>query len=307
MKTKELDVIVVAEINVDIIVAGMQRLPMPGTEHLVESIELTAGSSGVLTATALAALGLRVGLCGLVGDDLFGHYMVEHLQRWHIDTAGVLCDPTMRTGAGVILSTLEDRAILTYSGTIAQLRLEDVRMDQVARARHLHLSSYFLQTALQPDVPTLLQRSKALGLTTSLDPGYDPAEQWKMEGVLEWLDLFLPNLDEARALTGMSTITDALKRLASQTPGVAIKAGQLGATAIKDAEYRQDPGFSVQVIDTTGAGDAFNAGFIAAMLAGENLGDCLRRGNACGALTAAHRGGSGGFTRSDVERLLSST
>src|SRR5919201_2002171 len=197
---RDLDVVVVCEINVDIVVTGLSGPPDFGAERLVDAVTLTAGSSGVLVATGMAALGLHVGVCGFAGDDPFGHYMLDHLDRHGIDRSGVVVDPAERTGAGVLLSTPHDRAILTFAGAMAHFALSQVRFEVVARARHLHLSSYFLQQALQPDVPALLALAYELGLTTSADTGHDPAEIWQIDGLLEGLDVFLPNEVEAGAV-----------------------------------------------------------------------------------------------------------
>jgi sugar/nucleoside kinase (ribokinase family) len=304
MADGDLDFVVIAEINVDVVVSGLAAMPVFGAERLVEQVTLTAGSSGVLTASGLAALGLRVGVCGLVGDDPFGQYMLEHLDRQGIDRSGVMVDPAQRTGASVLLSTLHDRAILTFPGSMAQMTLEQVRFDVVARARHLHLSSYFLQTALQPGVPNLLARAHRLGLTTSADTGHDPAEQWQVGPLLEGVDVFLPNAVEAEAFTGASSAGAALEQLASRVATVAIKRGADGALAAHGRRRVDLPAFPVPVQDTTGAGDAFDAGFLAGWLKGDDLADCVRRGNACGALTAAHVGGSGGFNLACVDALL---
>lgn len=301
---RDLDVVVVAEINVDVIVSGLAGLPVFGAERLVEQVTLTAGSSGVLTATGLAALGLRVGVCGLVGADPFGQFMLRHLDRHGIDGSGVVVDPAQRTGASVLLSTPADRAILTFPGSMAQATLEHIRFDVVARSRHLHLSSYFLQAALRPQVPELLTRAHALGLTTSADTGHDPAEQWQVAGLLEGLDVFLPNAVEAAALTGVPDVADALERLAARVPALAIKCGGRGALGASGTQRVNLPAFPVAVRDTTGAGDAFDAGFLAGWLQEDDLAQCVRRGNACGALTAGHIGGTGGFDRAAINALL---
>ena len=209
-------------------------------------------------------------------------------------------------GIGTSIFLIALGAILTFAGAMARFGLSRVRFDVVARARQLHLSSYFLQQALQPDVPALLARAHELGLTTSADTGHDPAETWQIDGLLEELDVFLPNEVEARALTGAATAAEALERLLARVPTVAVKRGAAGALAGRGSERVDVPGFAVQAIDTTGAGDAFDAGFLASLLAGEDLAACVRRGNACGALTAVHVGGSGGFDRARVEALLSS-
>jgi sugar/nucleoside kinase (ribokinase family) len=304
---RDLDVVVVCEINVDIVVTGLDGPPRFGAEREVQDVLLTAGSSGVLTATGLADLGLHVGICGLVGDDVFGHYMLGHFERHGIDPTGAVVDPAVRTGASVSLSARDDRAILTHPGAMARFSYEQVRFDVVARARHLHLSSYFLQAALRPSVGTLLQRARTLGLTTSCDTGHDPAEEWRIDGLLAELDLFLPNEVEALAMSGTHNPEAATAWLAERVPVVAVKCGADGAWAARGTERIFAPGLKVDPVDTLGAGDAFDAGFLSGWLAGADLGACARRGNACGALTAAHIGGTGAIDQARVQALLDQT
>jgi sugar/nucleoside kinase (ribokinase family) len=303
---RDLDVVIVCEINVDIVVAGLDGPPRFGAEREVGDVLLTAGSSGVLTATGLADLGLRVGVCGLIGDDPFGHFMLEHCVRHGIDQSGIVVDRTVRTGASVLLTDRADRAILTYPGAMACFNLDQLRPEVVARARHLHLSSYFLQRALQQCVPELLARARAMGITVSADTGHDPDERWWIDQLPAHLDIFLPNEVEALAISGMESIGAALEWLAARVPTVAIKCGAAGAVAACGDERIHLPGFGIQAVDTTGAGDAFNAGFLSAWLTGEDLTACVRKGNACGALTAAHIGGSGAFDAARVEALYAS-
>ena len=299
-----LDVLIVCEINVDIVVTGVGATIDFGAERAIDDVRLTAGSSGVLTASGLAALGLQVAVCGMVGDDLFGRFMLDHLDRLGIDSGGVLIEPEQRTGASVLLSNARDRAILTMPGAMAAFSLAHVPPGLLERAQHVHLSSYFLQAALRPDVPELLLRARGAGATTSADTGHDPREEWSIDGLLEGLDVFLPNETEACAISGQADVDGALDWLAARVPTVAIKRGANGASAARRGSRVDLPGFSVRSVDTTGAGDAFDAGFLSGLLAGEDLANCVRRGNACGALTAAHVGGFGGYDAARIQDLL---
>ncbi|HVA91649.1 MAG TPA: carbohydrate kinase family protein [Chloroflexota bacterium] len=301
---RDLDVVVVCEINVDIVVTGLAGPPVFGAERVIDDVMLTAGGSGVLTATGLADLGLRVGVCGLVGDDPFGRFMLEHCDRHGIDRRGVVVGSAERTGASILLSTNVDRAILTHTGSMARFGYDQINFDVVRRARHLHLSSYFLQAALRPSVPDLLAHARSLGLGASADTGHDPEERWDVDDLLPGLDVFLPNEVEALAITGAHTPVDALARLGRRVPLVAVKRGAAGAIAARGAEQVRAPGFEVRTVDTTGAGDAFDAGFLHALLGGADLETSLRRGNACGALTAAQVGGTGALSLAAVEAML---
>jgi sugar/nucleoside kinase (ribokinase family) len=299
-----LDVVIVSEINVDVVATGLTNPPAVGGEQFIDDVTLTAGSSGVLTASGLAALGSRVGLCGLVGDDLFGRYMLNYLDGQGINHTGVVIDPKERTGASVVLSTPRDRAILTFRGSMSHFGLHDVRFDVVACARHLHLSSYFLQSALRADVSALMTRAHALGLTTSADTGHDPHQAWEVEDLWDGLDILLVNEVEACAISGAMDAAAALEWLVARVPTVIVKCGAAGALAARGPERVAMPSFAVEVVDTTGAGDAFDAGFLAGMIGGENLEACVRRGNACGALAAAHVGGAGGIDAARVAQMI---
>src|SRR5947209_17852464 len=162
---RDLDVVVVCEINVDVVVTGLSGPPAFGAERLVDAVTLTAGSSGVLAATGMAALGLHVGVCGLVGDDPFGHYMLDHLDRHGIDRGGVVVDPAERTGAGVLLSTPHDRAILTFAGAMAHFALSRVRVDVVARAPSAPL-------VLLPAAGAAARRADTTGARPRAGPDY---------------------------------------------------------------------------------------------------------------------------------------
>src|SRR6185437_7205636 len=284
---RDLDVVVVCEINVDIVVSGLDGPPVFGAERVVDEVVLAAGGSGLLTATGLADLGLRVGVCGLLGDDPFGRFMLDHLDRHGIDRRGVVVDAAERTGSSVMLSTSRDRAILTHTGAIARFTHEQIDFDLIRHARHLHLSSHFLQAGIRRAVPHLLAQARAHGLGTSADTGHDPDERWDVADLLPGLDIFLPNEVEAQAITGTATPEAALARLALQVPLAVVKCGAAGAMAARGSEQVRLPGFAVRAVDTTGAGDAFDAGFLAAWLGGTDLERAVRWGNACGALTAA--------------------
>jgi sugar/nucleoside kinase (ribokinase family) len=161
---------------------------------------------------------------------------------------------------------------------------------------HLHLTSYYLQTGLRPSFVSLFQQAKASGLTTSFDPNSDPRDKWdrNIDAVLNYTDVLFVNEREAMKLTRSNTLNDAFRTLGAKVNCAVVKRGARGATAIQNAEVFNDRGFRVRAIDTTGAGDSFDAGFLSAYLRHEPLAECLRVGNACGALSAMSIGGTAG-------------
>jgi sugar/nucleoside kinase (ribokinase family) len=177
------------------------------------------------------------------------------------------------------------------------------------RNDHLHLTSYYLQKALQPSFADILRRAKALGLTTSFDPNSDPSNKWtrSIDGVLRYTDVLLVNEREASQITRSSTPKAALKTLGAKVQCAVIKRGPHGAMAIHDGATVVDSGFKIRVLDTTGAGDSFDAGFVSAYVRKAPLAECLRIGNACGALSATRVGGTAGQpTESELQAFLRS-
>jgi len=269
---------------------------MFGQELRVEDATLTMGSSSVIFACGAARLGLRVGFVGVVGADEFGRFMLREMEARGIDVGPVIVDPAVKTGTTVSLSTAADRALLTYLGSIAAFTSERVDRTLFDRARHLHVGAYFLQTGLQAGLPKLLAQARARGITVSLDTGWDPDEKWNsgLKETLAQTDVFLPNAEEASAISDKADVNDALVTLAEQVPVVAVKLGAKGAIARRGEKTVRAAPPLVQVIDTTGAGDSFDAGFVCGCLKGWSLERTLRLACACGSLATRQPGGTNG-------------
>jgi len=291
---KEFDLLVAGEINPDLILSDPALEARFGQqETLVEDATLTIGSSSAIFACGAARLGLKVAFIGVVGNDFFGNYMLAALASRGVDVSQVIIVPDQKTGLSVILDRGLDRAILSHIGTMNALRADQVTDDLLRRTRHLHVASYFLQTALLPDLPALFKKARALGVSTSLDTNWDPAEQWSgVATSLQATTVFFPNQAEALALTQTSTVEEALQVLAGDLPVVAIKLGKEGAVAQRGAEVVHIPALSIEVVDTVGAGDSFDAGFIYGYLQGWSLEATLRLAVACGSLSTRAHGGT---------------
>jgi len=290
---KPYDILVAGEINPDLILSDPDLEPRFGQhETLVENATLTVGSSAAIFACGAARLGLRVGFIGVAGDDLFGRFMMARLTERGVDVSNVIVDPQTPTGLSVILSRGTDRAILTHLGTMDALRAEHIPDALLSQARHFHVTSYFLQTALQPDLPDVFASARSLGLTTSLDTNWDPDERWAgVEALLEHTTVFLPNETEALSLTGLANVKEAAQYLATKAGIAVVKLGEDGAIACRGAEFECASSLPVTVADTVGAGDSFNAGFLYGMLAGWDLQMSLQMGVVCGSLSTQEAGG----------------
>jgi sugar/nucleoside kinase (ribokinase family) len=291
----DIDVLVAGEINPDLILTGAFNLGFGQTEELAESADLTIGSSSAIFACGAARLGLKTAFIGVCGDDLFGQFMLAQLQQRQVDTSGVQIVPGGTTGLSVILNRGEDRTIITHPGLISALRAEDVSDEILLRARHLHVAGYFIQDALRPGLPALFDRAHQFGLTTSLDTNYDPSGQWLgINDLLTRMDLFFPNEREALSITHTASADEALPLLAQKSRYVVMKSGSSGARVASGSENFSIPTLPVTPVDTIGAGDSFDAGFICAFLNGWGLEKSLRLAVICGSLSTQQRGGTRG-------------
>lgn len=288
------DLLVIGEINPDLILRGGDVEPAFGqAEKLVESATLTVGASSVIMACGAARLGLRVAFCGVVGDDLFGRFMLDAMRERGIDTTACRVDPALQTGFSVILARDDgDRAILTYPGSIAAQSAADIDTRLFRDARHLHTGAYFLLDRLRPDLPRVFAEARRLGLTTSLDPNHDPSGRWDAGDILSHTDVFLPNETEALAITRTATLDDALAILAARVSVTAVKRGAAGGLARRGDEQVSAPPAPVRVVDTVGAGDSFDAGFLYGYLRGWALHESLHLALACGSLSTTAAGGT---------------
>jgi sugar/nucleoside kinase (ribokinase family) len=304
------DILCVGDVNVDLILSGLQRLPQFGEEVLAESIGTHLGGCTANVALFAAHLGLQTALRARVGTDDFGDFLMAELERLGVSTEFIIRDPELRTGITVSLSGRQDRAFVTYLGTIDSLTRADVTDEILLSARHVHVGSYFLQSKLQPDIGAVLARAQELGLTTSLDTGFDPAGTWDsgVLGAVASASVFLPNEVEGPAIAGVAEPLEAARKLAQTGAKVAVKMGGSGAALVSEAGVHQTQALRVEVVDTTCCGDAFNAGLLCAMLDGKSEEEQLRWGCASGALIA---GGSGAcaerLSRENIEELLNNT
>lgn len=304
---RRFDLLVAGELNPDILIVDPTATPAFGqVETIVDAITLEIGSSSAIAACGAARLGLRTAFVGVVGEDAFGFFMLRALEDAGIDVSGCRVDPSVPTGATVVLTRGADRANMTAIGAIASLRADDVPRELLGAARHLHVGSTYLQPGLAADLPALFDEARSLGLTTSFDCNWDATETWDdgIDLLLRAADVFLPNLEEARRITGKMAAPAAASELIRRAtegrePGrsftLAVKQGAAGAMAMRgtwEFEVAEAPGVPVDLVDTTGAGDSFDAGLLYGVLAGWPLRDALDLGVACGSLSCTGIGGT---------------
>ena len=192
MKTSRLDCLVAGDANADLLIDGIAKLEFD-KEKLATDMNLVLGGSSSIFAFNLARLGAKVGFAGVVGDDFFGTFVTERLRWAGVDAHALRRLRRTKTGLTIWCNQGGRRAGITYNGTIAMVRARDVDRE-LRRARHLHVGAYFLLEKLHPGAAALFRRAKKIGLTTSLDCNYDPAETWDsgIRQVLKFTDIFFP-------------------------------------------------------------------------------------------------------------------
>jgi sugar/nucleoside kinase (ribokinase family) len=292
-----LDLVVVGDCNPDVLVLGDDVTPSFGQqEKLVEGIWMVVGGSAAITAVAAARLGLSVGLIAAIGADPAGDFMLGQLSREGVGTEAVAVRDGVPTGMTVALSRGADRAILTATGAMASLTTQDVPTALLARARHVHISSYFLlEHSLGPGLAAMLAAARAAGATTSLDTNWDPAGKWgddHLHASLAQTDVLLPNETEALGIAGAPALPAAAAALTAAGPRLVVKLGERGALCVDGPGWHRAELPPLTPVDATGAGDCFNAGLICGLLRGLSLPDAAALGCAVGALSTQAAGGT---------------
>lgn len=286
------------EINLDLILYGLPEQMELDRELLGTDFMLTLGSSSAILAHNASVLGLKVGFISKLGHDALGPICLKLLAEGGVDVSRVsyTSGKTM-TGVTIQLDHQGSRHTLTYAGVMSEMSHADLDVGYLRDSRHFHLSSLFLHKQLQPDLPQMFRDFKKAGLTLSLDTNDDPEDKWDgaLNDLLEIVDIFLPNESEAMRMTGAPTAEDAIMRLGERVPMVAMKCGARGSLVRTGGVTQRIPPLPVQPVDTVGAGDSFNAGFLKGYLDGKSPEECAALGNATAALSTQRRGGTEAF------------
>lgn len=306
---KKFDVIVVGELNVDLILNQIEKFPVIGKEVLAERMTLTMGSSSAIFACNLSTLGSRTSFCGKLGLDDFGNNVIAGLKSRGVNTSNVVQSSELATGATIVLNFGEERAMVTHQGAMKNLGFEDVPEKALSECKHLHVSSVFLQPKLKKDIIKLFAKAKSLGLTTSLDPQWDPAEKWDIDfnTLLSHVDVFMPNEKELEEITGSKQLKAAVQYL-SNANLIAIKKGNEGACLWDGKEFIDQPSFhNHDVVDSIGAGDSFNAGFIHKFVQQRPIRECLEFAALAGAVNTTRAGGTEAFKNIETVKNIART
>lgn len=282
-------VLSIGRIYCDLIFTGIDELPVLGRELFAGGMEITAGGGGFIAAAHMVHVGRKAALVARLGTDTLSAGVESQIRDSQVDLRFV--EHAADAGPQVTVAAVvgHDRAFLTHRAGRAQPTTLDAALDW-DEARHLHIAEF----ATLHEIPDLVIRAKAKGLTVSLDPSWDPSliHDKSLLGACKGVDLFLPNMEEATAITGSSDPLIAIRVLQKNFPLVALKGGADGAWLLADADVLHAPAEAVKVVDTTGAGDAFNAGFLHAWLDGAAPATCLQAGIKAGSLAVEAAGGA---------------
>lgn len=303
------DIAIVGELNLDLILYGLPEKMPTERELLAENFRMTLGSSSAILAHNLATLGTRVAFVSCVGPDPMGNIALDYLRDRAMDLSHIISSPSgTSTGVTLILPHGKERHILTYPGTMFELSYDHLDLAYLKSARHFHMSSLYLHRGLLPEAPRLFRELKSAGLTTSLDTNDDPDNRWEnLDNILAFVDIFLPNEREARAICRTDNLGDAIDQLSRKVQVLVVKTGAEGAVLQKGSERLTAAGNKVEVMDTVGAGDTFDAGFLHKFLASAPLDECLRFGNLCAAYSTTAAGGVSAFRDESRRKQFLST
>ena len=292
-----LDIAIAGEINLDLILYGLPEVMPLERELLASAFRMTLGSSSAILAHNLAVLGSRVGFITKAGDDELGELALGRLGAAGVDLARTIRADGVGSGVTVVLPHQRERHILTYLGTISELRFEDLDLTYLASARHFHMSSLFLQRGLSGRAPEIFRYMKNAGLSTSLDTNDDPDDRWSgtLDDTLPHVDILLPNEREAMKITGTNDVETAIATLSERVKTLVVKQGARGAMAVREGRRFTAAAVDVHVVDPVGAGDSFDAGFLHQFLRGAGIQACLAYGNLCGAFSTTACGGTEAF------------
>ena len=296
------DLAIAGELNMDLILYGLPLIMEAERDLLATGFTATLGSSSAILAHNAATLGLRVRFATLVGDDDLGRTALGRLTEAGVETSGAIVDAAVSTGVTILLPHGAVRHSLTYLGSIAALTVEHLDRESLAQARHFHLSSLYLQTGLHAGIVDLVRFLKDAGLTISLDTNDDPDNAWgpPLYELLPYVDLFLPNEGEICRMAGDVSLEEAISFFGAKVPTIVVKRGRQGCRVKHHEEVFDVAGLSVDPVDTIGAGDSFDAGFLFAWLSGLPLAACAQAGNITGALSTQSTGGTEAFRHASM-------
>lgn len=298
----------------DVVAKTVDKIPQRGQLELVDRIELHNGGGAINTGNALAKVGVSTAIIAKVGCDGFGDFLINVAKEYGVDTRGIVRDERTSTSATMVLvDSTGERSFLHHIGANGELTAEDVDFSIIEEGKLLHVAYAFLMPKLDgPPTVEILRRAKERGIITSLDTVWDAKGRWLevLEPYFPYLDIFLPSYEEARRISGRDDPRDIAAFFLDYGIGtVGIKMGEQGCYVRRGEESVRLPRFVIpEVVDTTGAGDCWVAGFLTGVVRGWDLEETARFANALGALCCTDIGASRGIrTMEETLSFIAST
>ncbi len=297
----------------DVIVETVTEYPEKGVLLPVDSITVHNGGNAMTATVNLSKLGVEASIIGMVGNDMFGHYLKERLNECGANTYGVKVNDSVQTSASVLMiDKMGERSFFHCTGTNAVFSYDDIDFDIVNQADMVFVTGSFLLNKFDgEDTMRFLKKCKELGKTTFLDVCWDASGRWGeiIDCCMPYIDFFMPSIDEANQIAKKQTpdeIADVFFKKGIKN--VIIKLGSIGAYLRKNGEGKGTiyPSYKgIKVVDTTGAGDSFCSGFLAEYARDKSLEDCVRFANATGAHSVMAKGATTGMkTYEEVKEFM---
>jgi sugar/nucleoside kinase (ribokinase family) len=285
----------------DVLARPVSEIPAGQGSARLDQIRMTAAGTAAGVAVDLAILGARVTSVGAVGTDALGDLLLALMSGRGVDVGGLVRLPEVQTSASILpIRPNGDRPALHVSGANAVVRLGQLDLAPLAGADALHLGGVDTMAGLtDEELKQLLTTARDGGLFITMDvqSGAQTHLSPRVLNLLPYVDVFLPNLDQAAALTGLADPVPIARRLlAAGAPAVVLTMGDQGSLYLSRHERVHTPAFRVEVVDTTGCGDAFCAGYLLSVLRGLDLPAALRRATGAATLVASGLGSDAGLT-----------
>jgi len=285
-----MDVVCLGIMVADVMAKTIEKVPGPGKLEIFDQMELHPGGCAINTSIGLSKLGIKTRIIGKVGKDIFGDFLIKVLEKHYVDTSGIAYSQKRGTSFSFAMINREgERSFLHYTGADEDLHLKDINFKLIKDSRILHIAGFNLMPGFDGEpVANVLKQAKEYKITTSLDTAWNSrVKNWKeiIKPSLPYLDIVLPSIEEAKMFTGKEKaeeIADFLLNYGIKIVG--LKMGGEGCYLKTEKKEFHIPSYPVKAIDTSGAGDAFAAGFLAGIIKGWNLQKIGQFANAVGAL-----------------------
>ena len=284
----------------DFLAKPVEKMPEKGKVTLIERTELHIGGCAANTGIDLRKLGCEVAIVGKVGNDNLGKFLINKLKEEGVNTEGIkVTDKANSSGTAVLVHSNGERSFLHSIGANAEFGIEDIDFEKIMEFHILHVAGTFVMPKFdgKPTEETL-KRAKEMGIITVLDTVWDEKRRGLslIEGSLKYVDYFLPSYEEAKMITGREKVEDIAEFLISKgVKNVGIKMGEKGSFIMNEKEKHYFPALKINVVDTTGAGDGYVAGFIACLVRGYDFEKCGLIANLVGAKITTSVGATSGL------------